>query len=100
MTSGAAGDRLAVGEQVASVPQSIEAMAGGDIGFSHLALIAREAIALQESGSKRPFDETPLLNKALDSPSADFATIAITTGTPSIQRAMRSKRPKPPRPEP
>ncbi len=66
MTSGAAGDRLAVGEQVASVPQSIEAMAGGDIGFSHLALIAREAIALQESGSKRPFDETPLLYKAMD----------------------------------
>src|SRR5438093_9085588 len=50
MTSGAAGDRLAVGEQVASVPQSIEAMAGGDIGFSHLALIAREAIAIQVSG--------------------------------------------------
>src|SRR3989442_14501133 len=33
MTSGAAGDRVAVGEQIASVPQSIEAMADGQIGF-------------------------------------------------------------------
>ena len=66
MTSGAAGDRLAVGEQVASVAQSVEAMAGGEIGFSHLALIAREAAALQESGSARPFDESHLLEKAMD----------------------------------
>src|SRR5256885_4636675 len=66
MTSGAAGDRLAVGEQVASVAQSVEAMAGGEIGFSHLALIAREAAALQESSSNRPFDESHLLKKAME----------------------------------
>jgi len=41
-------------------------MAGGEIGFSHLALIAREAEALAESGSNRQFDETPLLQKARD----------------------------------
>jgi hypothetical protein len=66
MTSGAAGDRVAVGELVASVPLSIQAMASGEIGFPHLALIAREACALQESGSNKTFDETPLLNKARD----------------------------------
>jgi hypothetical protein len=66
MTSGAAADRVAVGEQVANVPASAEAMAGGEIGFPHLALIAREASALAESGATRPFDETRLLNKARD----------------------------------
>src|SRR5437773_12408515 len=53
MTSGAAGDRLAVGEQVASVPQSVDATAGGELGFSQLAHIAREAAALQVSGTNR-----------------------------------------------
>jgi hypothetical protein len=66
MTSGAAGDRVAVGEHGASVPQSTAAMSAGAIGFSHLALIAREAAALHESGSEKPFDEMPLLKKAVD----------------------------------
>src|SRR3989442_15992238 len=43
MTSGAAADRVVVGEHIASVPESLSAMADGEIGFSHLALIAREA---------------------------------------------------------
>jgi hypothetical protein len=66
MTSGGAGDRLAVGQHLQHVPQSVEAMAGGEIGFSHLALIAREAEALAESGSNKVFDETLLLAKARD----------------------------------
>jgi hypothetical protein len=66
MTSGAAADRVAVGEQLQNLPESVEAMAGGEIGFPHLALIARESEALVESGSNRQFDETPLLTKAKD----------------------------------
>src|SRR2546430_2305043 len=64
MTGGAAADRVAVGEQVATVPETVGAMAAGQIGFPHLALIAREAEALVESGSKEQFDETKLLDKA------------------------------------
>jgi hypothetical protein len=64
MGSGAAADRLAVGEHIDSVPESVEAMAGGDIGFTHLALIARTAAAIADSETGKPFDETPLLQKA------------------------------------
>jgi len=64
MTSGAAADRVVVGEHIASVPESLSAMADGEIGFSHLALIAREAVALAESGSNKQFDESYLLRKA------------------------------------
>ncbi len=64
MTGGAAADRVAVGEQVAHVSETVAAMAGGQIGFPHLALIAREAEALVESGGNKQFDETRLLDKA------------------------------------
>ncbi len=66
MSAGAAADRVAVGEQVASLPQATEAMAEGEIGFPHLALISRTATALAESDTARPFDESQLLNKARD----------------------------------
>jgi hypothetical protein len=66
MTSAAAGDRLAVGDLMQRVPQSVEAMAAGEIGFPHLALIAREAEAVAESGTNNSFDETRLLDKARD----------------------------------
>ncbi len=66
MGSGAAADRVAVGEQLQSVPESHQSMADGEIGFAHLALIARTAAAIAESGTNQPFDETPLLNKARD----------------------------------
>jgi len=64
MGSGAAADRIAVGEQLEDLPASVEAMAGGEIGFTHLALIARTAAAVAESGTSKPFDETPLLKQA------------------------------------
>ena len=64
LTATAAADRVAVGEQLATIPRSAEAMAGGEIGFGHVALIAREAQALSESGSTLNFDEAPLLEKA------------------------------------
>ena len=64
LSGGAAADRVAVGEQVANLSQTTEAMAGGEIGFPHLALIARTASAIAEAGGNAPFDEAPLLNKA------------------------------------
>jgi uncharacterized protein DUF222/HNH endonuclease len=66
MGSGAAADRIAVGEQLERLSQSVETMAKGEIGFAHLALIARTAAAIAESETSKPFDETPLLNKARD----------------------------------
>ena len=64
MGGGAAGDRIAVGQQIAKMPDSVEAMAAGEIGFVHLALIARTATAIAESGTNVPFDESRLLHKA------------------------------------
>ena len=61
---GAAADRVAVGEQIKNMPESAEAVAEGKIGFAHLALIARTATALTETGSNNRFDETHLLEKA------------------------------------
>ncbi len=61
---GAAADRIAVGEQLNNMPESADAVAGGQIGFTHLALIARTATALAETGSNKQFDETHLLEKA------------------------------------
>jgi hypothetical protein len=64
MGSGAVADRLAVGEHMNDLPDSVEAVAGGEIGFTHLALIARTAAAVTESGTGKPLDETPLLKHA------------------------------------
>jgi hypothetical protein len=64
MGGGAATDRVAVGRQLGAIAESTEAMASGEIGFAHLALIARTASAIAESGTNKPFDETALLSKA------------------------------------
>jgi hypothetical protein len=64
MGSGAAADRVAVGDQLRSVPESHQSVVDGEIGFAHLALIARTAEAIAESGTNKSFDETPLLSKA------------------------------------
>src|SRR3979411_1956102 len=66
LTSGAAGDRLAVGEQLQSIPESHQSMLEGEIGFAHLAHIARTSAAIAETGTNTPFDEMPLLEKARD----------------------------------
>jgi hypothetical protein len=62
MAGGAAADRICVGEQVAALPHSAEALADGRIGFAHLALLARtqEAVA----GNGRSLDEGRLLVEA------------------------------------
>lgn len=66
MTAGAAADRVAVGEQLQNLPESIEAMADGKIGFPHLALIAREAEAHAEFAATTQFHEGRLLDKAVE----------------------------------
>jgi hypothetical protein len=59
MTSNAAADRIAVGERLADLGQSAEAMEQGEIGFAHLTVMARTANAVGKA-----FDETKLLQLA------------------------------------
>ena len=61
LTSNAASDLLTVGEQAGRLPESIQAMERGDLGYAHLKVMARTADAV----GKR-FDETDLLPMALD----------------------------------
>ena len=59
MSGGAAGDRVCIGEQLDRLGQSSAAMAAGEIGFGHLALIARTSAALGDR-----LDEAKLLRQA------------------------------------
>jgi hypothetical protein len=67
MTSGAAANSVAVGEAMHRMPESIEAMDGGEIGFAHLTVMARTAEALGER-----FDESALIKKARESSPGKF----------------------------
>jgi hypothetical protein len=62
MASGAASDRICVGAKLPELEKTNHAMTAGEVGFAHLALIARTAEAIQESG--RTLDEDRLLEKA------------------------------------
>ena len=59
MRSGAAADRVCVGEELEHLDSSAKALAAGEIGFPHLALIARTSVACGEK-----FDEARLLRHA------------------------------------
>jgi hypothetical protein len=59
MTAGAAANSVAVGESLHRMPESVEAMAEGEIGYAHLTVMARTA---EDLGDR--FDETVLINKA------------------------------------
>ncbi len=67
MTSSQAADRVAVGEQMAAMPESVQAMEAGEIGFSHLIVMARTAQALKRSKTATPFDEKAILDRARES---------------------------------
>src|SRR5438874_12342710 len=56
LTDKVAGDRMLVGEQLAAMPASVEAMRAGEIGYGHLTVMARTAAAV----GKR-FEESRLL---------------------------------------
>jgi hypothetical protein len=64
LTGGAAADRIAVGDQLRHLPESRHGVVEGEIGFAHLAHIARTAAAIEETGTNTPFDETRLLARA------------------------------------
>ena len=67
MTSNAAADRIAVGERLASLGESRQAMEKGEIGFTHLTVMARTAGAVGKA-----FDETRLLRLARGSSPGRF----------------------------
>src|SRR6266849_2638973 len=67
MGAGHAADRVNVGEQLASLPKSTQALADGEIGFAHLSLIARTANAVATSKPDQPFDESLVLEAARES---------------------------------
>jgi hypothetical protein len=59
MTGNAAADRVAVGELLGELEQTIDALVDGQVGFAHLAVMARTSNAV---GPR--FDEKALLEKA------------------------------------
>jgi len=64
MGGGAAADRVCVGEQLARLPLSSQALADGQIGFAHMAVLARTSDALTSSDTAKGFDERLVLNEA------------------------------------
>src|SRR3989475_10409859 len=67
MTSNAAADRIAVGERAAEMPDTVEALHAGDIGFAHLTVMAGTANAVGEA-----FEEERLLQLARDNSPGKF----------------------------
>ncbi|HET6311615.1 MAG TPA: DUF222 domain-containing protein [Candidatus Nitrosotalea sp.] len=67
LTSTAAADLIAVGKNLHRLPESVQAVANGEIGFAHVKPMARTANAV---GSK--FDESLLLEKARDNSAGKF----------------------------
>src|SRR3984893_17775384 len=64
MTGPAAADRVRVGEHLAKLPEAVQAMHAGDIGFTHIAFMSRTADALARSDTAGAFEEKMLLEKA------------------------------------
>src|SRR6202521_647155 len=67
MNAGAAGNSIAVGEMLERLPESHQAVVDGEIGFAHLATMARTAEAL---GGR--FDERLLVEKAKENSPGKF----------------------------
>jgi len=72
MGSGTSVDRVRVGEQLAKMPGSVDAVIAGQIGFAHLSMMASTASSMAESQPDRPFDETAMLEKARQSSVSRF----------------------------
>jgi hypothetical protein len=66
MSGTQAADRIAVGEQLSSLPNSADAMVDGEIGYAHLSLIVHTAVAVEESPFTRREVEQQLLGRAMD----------------------------------
>src|ERR1700686_4250543 len=72
VTSGAAANSVAVGEAIDRMPESVDAMAEGEIGFAHLTVMARTAEVLGER-----FDESVLIKKARENSPGKFHYICM-----------------------
>jgi hypothetical protein len=67
MNAGAAANSIAVGEMLERLPESHQAVVDGEIGFAHLATMARTAEALGDR-----FDEKVLVEKAKENSPGKF----------------------------
>jgi hypothetical protein len=67
LTSNQAGARIAVGEHLSDMPESLQAMQSGEIGFAHLTEMARTAEAVGKA-----FDEQKLLELARENSPGKF----------------------------
>jgi hypothetical protein len=67
MNAGAAANSIAVGEMLEQLPESHQAVVDGEIGFAHLATMARTAEALDDR-----FDEKVLVEKARENSPGKF----------------------------
>src|SRR5258708_36087397 len=70
-TSTAAGDVIAVGENLGRLSQTVQAVRDGEIGFPHLKTMARTANFIGGG-----FDESKLLPKARDNSAGKFYYIS------------------------
>src|SRR4029077_20875461 len=64
LTGPQAANYVAAGEHSDDMPQTVEAVVEGEVGFGHLVVMARTADALAASPTARRFDEARLLAKA------------------------------------
>jgi len=64
MTIPQATDRLAVGERIDEMPESVDALLAGEIGFAHLVVMSKTAEALKDARCPTPFEEGMLLEQA------------------------------------
>jgi hypothetical protein len=67
VTRNDAADSISVGEQLSRLPESVQAMRAGEIGFAHMPVMARTAKAVGDV-----FDESVLLRKARDCSAGKF----------------------------
>jgi uncharacterized protein DUF222 len=76
LTGPQAADYVTVGEHLAEMPASVDALAQGDLGFGHLAVMARTANVFDNSPTARVFDEREFLPKALENTVGKFHYIS------------------------
>jgi hypothetical protein len=67
LTQGVAGDRVCVGRRLADMPESIQALHAGEVGYAHLATMARTADAVGKE-----FNEKKLLKLARENTPGRF----------------------------
>ena len=72
MTGPQAANYVAAGNHFEGMPQTVEAIVEGEVGFGHLVVMARTADALAASPTARVFDEQRLLVHARESSVGKF----------------------------